>query len=207
MNKKYLTESYRQNKLKNIILSISLILFALPVLLNGQSMRENGFRSLFSDYKAVNLGDAITIIVVESSQAKNESEIATGRDSKIGLGLSGNLGPTKLPPAGLDIGTRNDFKGGGSSKSSGMVRTKLSALIDSVLSNGLLRIKGSRKIVVNDEEQMITIKGFVRTSDIRSDNTIYSYNISEAEIVFKSDGQINSVQSPGWVTKLFHWLF
>ncbi len=201
MNKKY------QNKLKKTLLVIGLIFIAFPVLLNGQSMKENGFRSLFSDYKAVNLGDAITIIVVESSQASNQAEKSSGRDSQIDLGLTGNLGSTQLPPAGLNLGTRNDFKGGGSSKSSGMVKTKLSALIDSVLSNGLLRIKGSRKIVVNEEEQMITIKGFVRTSDIRSDNTIYSYNISEAEIVFQSDGQINSVTSPGWVTKLFHWLF
>ena len=75
------------------------------------------------------------------------------------------------------------------------------------LSNGLIRIKGSRKIVVNDEEQMITIKGLVRTSDISSENTVYSYNISEAEIIFQSDGQIRSVQDPGWLTKLFHWLF
>ncbi|MCP5063273.1 MAG: flagellar basal body L-ring protein FlgH [Ignavibacteriae bacterium] len=201
MNKKY------QNKLKKTLLVIGVIFIAFPVLLNGQSMKENGFRSLFSDYKAVNLGDAITIIVVESSQASNQAEKSSGRDSQIDLGLTGNLGSTQLPPAGLNLGTRNDFKGGGSSKSSGMVKTKLSALIDSVLSNGLLRIKGSRKIVVNEEEQMITIKGFVRTSDIRSDNTIYSYNISEAEIVFQSDGQINSVTSPGWVTKLFHWLF
>ncbi|MEE9429541.1 MAG: flagellar basal body L-ring protein FlgH [Melioribacteraceae bacterium] len=194
-------------EIKKMILGLGLILWIFPMFVNGQVMKENGFRSLFSDYKAVNLGDAITIIVIESSQAKNAAEKTTGRESKIGLGLAGNVGPTQLPPAGLDLGTRNDFKGGGSSKSSGMVRTKLSALIDSVLSNGLLRIKGSRKIVINDEEQMITIKGFVRTSDIRSDNTIYSYNISEAEIVFKSDGQINSVTSPGWVTKLFHWLF
>ncbi|MDX1701771.1 MAG: flagellar basal body L-ring protein FlgH, partial [Melioribacteraceae bacterium] len=92
-------------------------------------------------------------------------------------------------------------------KASGMVRTKLSALIDSVLSNDLVRIRGSRKIVVNEEEQMITIRGLVRTSDISSDNTVLSYNISEAEIIFKSEGQISSVQEPGWITKLFHWLF
>ncbi len=183
------------------------ILLVLPMMLLAQSMKENGFRSLFSDYKAVNLGDAITIIVVESSQAANNAEKTVGRKSTIGLGLSGALDATGLPKANLDLGTRNDFKGGGTAKSSGMVRTKLSALIDSVLSNGLLRIKGSRKIVINDEEQMITIKGIVRTSDIRSDNTIYSYNISDAEIIFKSDGQINDVQGPGWVTKLFHWLF
>lgn len=186
---------------------IIFILSIFPILLMGQSMKENGFRSLFSDYKAVDLGDAITIIVVESSQASNNAEKTVGRKSTIGLGLSGALDATGLPKADLDLGTRNDFKGGGTAKSSGMVRTKLSALIDSVLSNGLLRIKGSRKIVINDEEQMITIKGIVRTSDIRSDNTIYSYNISDAEIIFKSEGQINSVQGPGWVTKLFHWLF
>ncbi len=178
-----------------------------PLMLFAQSMKENGFRSLFSDYKAVNLGDAITIIVVESSKAANNAEKSIGRKSKIGLGLSGGIDGTGLPKANLDLGTRNDFKGGGTAKASGMVRTKLSALIDSVLSNGLLRIKGSRKIVINDEEQTITIKGIVRTSDIRSDNTVYSYNISDAEIIFKSNGQINNVQGPGWVTKLFHWLF
>ena len=179
----------------------------LPLLSNAQNMSQNGFRSLFSDYKAVSLGDAITIIVVESSEASNAAQKSTGRESEIGFGFSGGLDDTALPNVDLDLGSRNDFKGSGSSKTSGMVRTKLSALIDSVLENGLIRIKGSRKIVVNDEEQMITIKGLVRTTDISSDNTVYSYNISEAEIIFQSDGQIKNMQDPGWLTKLFHWLF
>jgi flagellar L-ring protein FlgH len=186
---------------------IILCLFAFPLFISAQNMSQNGFRSIFSDYKAVNLGDAITIIVVESSQASNAAQKSTGRESDIGFGFSGGMDATALPKVDLDVGSRNEFKGSGSSKTSGMVKTKLSALIDSVLSNGLLRIKGSRKIVVNDEEQMITIKGLVRTSDISSDNTVLSYNISEAEIIFQSDGQIKSVQDPGWVTKLFHWLF
>jgi flagellar basal body L-ring protein FlgH len=54
---------------------------------------------------------------------------------------------------------------------------------------------------------MITIKGLVRTTDISSENTVFSYNISEAEIIFQSDGQIKNMQDPGWLTKLFHWLF
>lgn len=183
------------------------ILFVSAGFMLAQDMTQNGFRSMFSDYKAVNLGDAITIVVVEASEASNAAQKSTGRQSDIGFGLSGGLDATALPNANLDVGSKNDFKGSGSSKTSGMVRTKLSALIDSVLSNGLVRVKGSRKIVVNDEEQMITIKGFVRTSDISSDNTVFSYNISEAEIIFQSDGQIKNMQDPGWLTKLFHWLF
>jgi flagellar L-ring protein precursor FlgH len=189
--------------MKKIVFTIML----LPLALTAQNMTQNAFRSMFSDYKAVNLGDAITIVVVESSEASNAAQKSTGRESDIGFGLSGGMDDTALPNIDLDVGSRNDFQGSGSAKTSGMVRTKLSALIDSVLSNGLVRIQGSRKIVVNDEEQKITIKGLVRTSDISSDNTVYSYNISEAEIIFQSDGQIRSVQDPGWLTKLFHWLF
>jgi flagellar L-ring protein precursor FlgH len=182
-------------------------LIALSSIYQAQNMSQNGFRSLFSDYKAVNLGDAITIVVVESSEAANAAQKSAGRESEIGFGLSGGLDDTAIPNVDLDLGSKNDFKGSGSAKTSGMVRTKLSALIDSVLSNGLVRVKGSRKIVVNEEEQMITIKGLVRTSDISSDNMVYSYNISEAEIIFQSDGQIKSMQDPGLLTKLFHWLF
>ncbi len=185
---------------------ISLIIF-IPFLVSAQDMTQNGFRSLFSDYKAVNLGDAITIIVVESSEASNNAEKSAGRNSDLGFSFGGGIGSTSLPDVNSDISSNNDFDGKGSAKTSGMVRTKLSAMIDSVLANGLLRIKGSRKIVVNDEEQIITIKGIVRASDIQSDNTVYSYNISDAEIIFQSDGQIRSIQDPGWLTKLFHWLF
>ena len=62
--------------MKKVIFS----LFILPVFINAQNMSQNGFRSLFSDYKAVNLGDAITIIVVESSEAANAAQKSTGRE-------------------------------------------------------------------------------------------------------------------------------
>lgn len=184
-----------------------LFLIFIPCLIFPQRMKQNAEFSLFSDYKAAQVGDAITIIVVESSQAANKAETATGRKSNIGFTGSAKSGSTPIPGAEFGLGTTNDFKGSGSTKSSGMVKTKISAIIDSVMSNGLLSIKGSRKIVINGEEQKISIKGVVRGSDIRSDNTVYSYNISDAEIIFDGSGAISRAQSPGWLTKLFHWLF
>ncbi len=173
----------------------------------AQTMKQYAQNSLFSDYKASRIGDAITIIVVEASQASNKAETSTGRKSDIGFGGKGGVGETSLPGADFDLGTNSDFKGAGVTKSSGMFRTKISALIDSVLPNGLLHVKGSRKISINGEEQMISIKGIVRVSDIQANNTVYSYNISEAELILEGSGAIDRVQSPGWLTKLFHWLF
>lgn len=187
-------------------LSAALILItALSVY--GQDMRQNSYYSLFSDHKANRIGDAVTIIVFESSVASNNSETSSGRTSGIGAGFSGTVGTTTLPKGDLSLGTNNKFEGAGATKTTGNVQTKISAVVDTVLGNGNLVIKGSRKIVINGEEQLVTIKGVVRPSDIDSDNSVLSYNISDAEINFSGSGIIDDSQKPGWLTKLFHWLF
>lgn len=186
-------------------LMIFMILFALQIF--PQDMRKNANVSLFSDQKAAHHGDAITILVVESSLASNNAETRSGRESDLGLNFSGNLSGTALPNASVNTGTDNNFKGSGSTKTSGVIQTKISATIDSVLTNGNLYISGSKKITINDEEQVILIKGVVRTTDIRPDNSVLSYNISNAEITFEGSGIVSDVQSPGLITKFFRMLF
>jgi flagellar L-ring protein precursor FlgH len=105
------------------------------------------------------------------------------------------------------VGTGNQFKGEGSTSNRGSVRAKLSAHVDSVLANGNLVINGSRSITINGEEQTIAISGIVRPSDIMADNTVFSYNISDAKIIVQGEGSLTKVQEPGWLTKVFHWLF
>jgi flagellar L-ring protein precursor FlgH len=184
-----------------------LLVFLTSLNIYAQDMRENAAASLFSDYKAVRVGDMVTVLVVESSQATNQAQLNAGREGKVGFGFSGSSDGTSIGNADVSVNSANQFKGGGSSSAGGVVKTTMSAVIDSVLNNGLVRIKGSRKISINGEEQNVTIKGFIRTSDITSNNNVYSYNISEAEIVFEGSGMIDRSTSPGWLTKLFHWLF
>ncbi|PJA96316.1 MAG: flagellar basal body L-ring protein [Ignavibacteriales bacterium CG_4_9_14_3_um_filter_34_10] len=183
---------------------VSLILFATS---NAQDMRQNSYNSLFSDQKANRIGDAITIIVLESSQASNNASTSAGRESKLGFSGSGSLDQTLLPKANLSIGSQNDFSGSGSTKTTGLIKTKISASIDSIYANGNMRITGSKKISINGEDQIIIVKGIVRPSDIYADNTVLSYNISDADITFEGSGIIDNAQHSGWLTKLFHWLF
>ncbi|MCZ7603255.1 MAG: flagellar basal body L-ring protein FlgH [Melioribacteraceae bacterium] len=187
---------------------ITLLLFAITILISAQDMRQNSFRSLFSDQKANRLGDAITILVMEASEASNNAQTSAGRNSEIGFGASGSMdGNSVVPNVDLNIGSNNEFNGSGATKSAGMVKTRITATIDSVLQNGNLFIRGSRLISINGEEQKIFLTGVVRVADIASDNTVKSYNISDAKIILEGNGMIDRMQSPGWLTKLFHWLF
>jgi flagellar L-ring protein precursor FlgH len=190
---------------------IFLILF-LSTSLVAQNMTENAARSLFADHKAAQVGDAVTILIVESSSAVNGAETSTSRDSKLGAsaGFQNNRIFRELPygeSVSVSGTTANGFKGTGSTSNKGSVQAKLSAKIVEIDDNGNLRIEGTRNILINKEEQIIKVSGTIRPQDISPDNTIYSYNISDAVISYKGEGAVSSVQGPGWFTKFLHWLF
>jgi flagellar L-ring protein precursor FlgH len=146
----------------------------------AQDLRHNASRSLFSDQKAAGIGDAVTILIVETSSASNDARTLSGRSDDLSLGANLNTGS---------------------------VRGKLSAQVDSVLANGNLVIIGNRSITVNGEEQTISVRGIVRPSDIQADNSVYSFNIAEAVITVRGDGIVSEVQGPGLLTKFLHFLF
>ncbi|MER3522595.1 MAG: flagellar basal body L-ring protein [Ignavibacteria bacterium] len=173
----------------------------------AQDMRNTIGRSLFADQKAHRAGDAVTVLIVESSSAVNDAKTTTSRGSDISLSgdvsISGGTGKS----VGVGIGTGNKFNGEGSTSNRGSVRAKISAHVDSVLTNGNLAISGTRSITINGEEQKIIISGIVRPSDILPDNSVFSFNIADATIVIQGEGSLTRVQEPGWLTKIFHWLF
>lgn len=172
----------------------------------GQSLRDNVGRSLFADQKANRSGDAVTILIVEVSSASNDAKTSSSRESNLSLTGSMKTGSSAGTDLSGGVGLGNQFKGEGSTASNGSVRAKISARVDSVLANGNLMVSGNRTITVNGEERTIKISGVIRPSDIQADNSVYSFNISDAVIVFEGSGIVSRAQGPGWLTKLLHWL-
>ncbi len=187
---------------KVIKIQVLILTLMLAAGSSAQDFRENIMRSLVSDQKANNVGDGVTVLIVENVSATNDARTTAGRSSDISLGTS-----VPAPLQDVDLTSGNQFRGEGSTSSRGSIRTKISARIDSILVNGNLVISGRRKTTINGDDQFIKIYGVVRPVDIHADNTVYSYNISEAEIVVEGSGMVSRSQGPGWLTKLFHWLF
>ena len=74
-------------------------------------------------------------------------------------------------------------------------------------SNGNLKIQATRKTKVNGENQLVTLEGWVRPTDISKDNTIASYNILDLNLIIEGDGSVSKVQEPGLITKFLRILF
>ncbi|HVN48885.1 MAG TPA: flagellar basal body L-ring protein FlgH [Bacteroidota bacterium] len=186
---------------------ILMMILAGNVMLLAQDLRENFSRSLFADQKASHVGESVTIYITENSSASNTASTSTSRSSNLSLTGTGTNGNKSLLNLTGGVTTGNTFAGSGATSTQGSITATLSARVDSVLPNGNLFIRGSRIITINGEEQTIKISGIIRTSDIQADNSVYSYNISDANISFQGNGIVSRVQEPGWLTKFFHWLF
>jgi len=163
-------------------------------------------RSMFSDYKAMQVGDAVTVMIVEETEAGSSAGSNESRNSSLSAGVDINTGAQNINVDG-GIATGNSFKGSGSNTRKEIIRSKLSARVVDEDSSGNFIIEANRRTKVNGEEQTIKLRGIIRPADVRSDNSIYSYNIMDMELFIDGDGNISKMQQPGLFTKFFRLLF
>jgi len=167
--------------------------------------------SIFSDQKAAEVGDIVTIIIVESASAsksastsaKKESEKSGGINDLFGIAIKGNA----LFPRKVDVGSTSIFDGSGSTTRNGTLMAKISAQVTEVLQGGGLRVEGKREIVVNGEKQTMTISGLCRRKDITAENTILSTYLADAQIKYEGEGLISKQQKPGLLHRILDWLW
>ena len=186
------------------------------------SIFGQGENPLFSDHKAMHVHDIVTVVISETAQststaAKQLSEAdttalgggaftATGGNGAVSSAVNKLNG---LANIGFNSATTSSFKGAGSATKDASFTTTVSARIVKVLSNGNYFIAGSREILIDSQKQFIQLSGVIRPYDIDQDNNINSAQISEAKILYKTQGDVDRATQQGWGTKLIQtvWPF
>jgi len=173
-----------------------------PVVALAQSLyNEATFQSLTSDRRALKPGDALTVLVIESSSATTSANTTTSKSGGITAGLKGS----SLAHTG-SISLGEDFGGKGTVQRAGRVAAQLTVTVHSVAPNDELYVTGRQNILVNGEKQLIELSGRVRPIDIGTDNTVLSSRIADAHITYVGDGILAEKQKQGILTHILGWL-
>jgi len=210
--------------------------FEPPVYVEQMPARENrndfvstgsifgqGENPLFSDHKAMNVYDIVTVVISESAKSSNtgartlsESDSMSSSAPQFTYGGStDNLSAAvkKLTNATNFSATfpesKSSYKGSGSSTKDASFTTTISARIVKVLKNGNYFISGKREILVDDQKQIIQISGVIRPYDIDQNNKISSSQMSDAKILYKSEGDVDRATEQAWGSKIIQsvWPF
>jgi len=165
--------------------------------------------NLYRDFKARNMGDIVTINVVESATASKNATTKTSRGSSTAASWSGVLAKMTGDWVGNDqkVNFENDFDGKGETTRSSQLNTYITAQVIQVFANGNLVIQGSRQVQVNNENQFINVQGVIRPEDISAGNIILSTYIAEAKIELSGQGAVSDKQKPGWFARILDWVW
>jgi len=167
---------------------------------------QSPFASLTSDDKAHQVNDAIIIRVAEQTRAVADGNVKSQRKLEASSGMSGLLGQVGAR-SGLQTlfspSSAQSLDGQAQTASSSLLRTSLAGRVLEVLPNGYLVIEATRKIEMNNQQQVIALRGVVRPSDVGPDNSVLSTAVSNLEIELKGKGVISDgVRPPNKLVRL-----
>ena len=182
-----------------------ILLIVMSSFLLGQ-MEDFSVTSIYSDIKAHNVGDLITVHIIESSNASRESKVNSS--SSTDMSMDGSVAGTLtdyLPLFGAASKISNILDGSEGTEQKDQLTGRISVTIMEETENGMFFIKGKRILEVNGEMNTIQLEGYVRERDISTDNTVFSYNIANAEIIYSKGGTLENVVNPRKVQKWLTW--
>jgi len=177
-----------------------------PAVSNGSIYQAGyAYRPLFEDRRARSVGDTLTISIVENTNADKKSASTTNRSSDNNFSVSTMKGLPGKSFLGTNLGAGSDFKfsGDGQSTSNNVFTGTITVTVTEVLPNGNLLVSGEKQVGISQGSEFIRFSGVVNPTYITAANSVNSVQVADARIEYRGNGQIDSAQAMGWLSKFF----
>ena len=175
--------------------------------LNGSIYQSGHDVPLFENSVARRVGDIITIVLAEKTDAAKSASTTTAKNSAVSLpgptiaGSEVTFRGNKILSASLD--NKSSFDGTGDSKQSNELSGNITVTVAQRLSNGNLLVRGQKWIMINQGREFVRIQGIVRPVDISPTNSVPSYKVADASISYGSQGVIDAANSKSLLARFF----
>jgi len=174
---------------------------------NG-AIYQHGMRvGLFEDTTAKYIGDVITVVLIENTNASATSNTNSSKDNKVEL-----PGPTlagqKVTKDGVEIlnnkfNGEREFSGQGTSAMNSSFNGKISVTVADVYPNRNLLVRGEKMMMLNQSDEYVRFIGIVRPQDIKQDNTIDSTRIANVHMAYGGKGALSAANKMGPLGRFF----
>jgi flagellar L-ring protein precursor FlgH len=183
------------------------------------SIYQAGFgNAWFEDIRARRVGDMLTIKLAEKTNANKKAKTGIDKSSKTVMENPTVLGTTVqyntpgfLPLAdrkdnslAFDLESETAFQGDSDSAQSNLLTGNITVTVIEVLSNGYLRVRGEKRIGINQGNEYIRLSGIVRPVDIDSSNTLLSTRLADPTMIYVGDGAVAESNAIGWLAGFFN---
>lgn len=161
---------------------------------------------IFGDNRANKIGDILTVVIEIDDKAEISNTTRQSRNSNQSMGVPNffgipqSIGPDLPPETSMEelvgLSGNASHTGNGSVRRNEKLTLRIAGTVTNVMPNGVMYVRGTQEIRVNNELRQLTLQGFVRPSDINRRNEITYDKIASARISYGGRGQLTDVQQP-----------
>ena len=176
---------------------------ALPA--TGSIYQAAYARPLFEDRRARNVGDTITINLVERNNAQKSANANATRNGSMTAGI----GPiSRLPLSGLnglelEADAESEFAGKGAAAANNAFNGTITVTVIEVYPNGNLLVSGEKMVAINQGNEFIRFSGVINPNNVTSANTVQSTQVADARMEYRGSGFIDESNTMGWLQRFF----
>jgi flagellar L-ring protein FlgH len=177
---------------------------APPPAANGAIFQASeGYAALTTGARAARVGDVVQVALVERTNASTANSQSTDRNGSIGL-TPPTTGPLSiLNPGDVAMGGGSEFSGRGAAAQSNQLTGDIAVTVVAVHANGLLEVRGEKRVRINRGDEYIRLSGLIRPADIGPDNRVASTRIANAQISYSGAGEVANASRQGWLQRFF----
>lgn len=154
---------------------------------------------LFEDRRARNVGDILTISVVESTTGSRST--STGGSSSNSIAGStpnvavGALAKVLVKPFTLNGSSSNKSATAGAGAATETLTGTISVTVIEVLGNGNLLVSGEKQVSLNNSDEFIRFSGVVNPISISNMNVVLSTQVADVHLEYKNAGAMSEVSN------------
>jgi flagellar L-ring protein precursor FlgH len=158
------------------------------------------------------VGDIITVLLSESTQAARTQNTDVSRQTKSSLPPGANTRVGSLNPFlnGINLNDNtNSSKGTGTADQQASLSGSVAVTVVEILSNGNLMVRGEKKLGLSEGTEVIQVSGVIRPEDVGPNSTVQSRRLANAQIAYRGSGDLANATRASWGTTLMHkyWPF
>ena len=144
---------------------------------------------LFEDRRARNVGDILTINIVETTSASEKSSNNADHSGTITAATptitGGTAAQTILNPFGVSGSASSKLANKSDSAGNNTFTGTITVTVAEVLPNGNLLVGGEKQVVIGPANEYIRFSGVVNPATITGSNTVQSTQVADAHIEYK----------------------
>lgn len=170
---------------------------------NGSLFGGRSSLMLFNDHRAHKVGDIITVVLDEHTVSAHKSGTSIDKSNADNISspvIFGNTGGGNLQTG---LASNHKFDGSTNSMQQNLLQGQLTVVVQKVMPNGVLFIKGEKWIKLNQGSEYVRVTGYIRPEDINDLNEVSSQRVADANIAYSGTGALADANRQGWLSRFF----